>query len=113
MQHNLFPLLTGTEIGHAKAKQAADHAGEQWQKTAYDAFVAFAKAHKSFKTEDVRNANPEIPPPPDPRAWGHIALEAKRQQKVSGGGYVKAESPTVHGMAVTLWISKIYQGSTQ
>ena len=111
MQADLFTPLTGTEIGHAKAKQAADHAGETWQKTAYDAFLAFAKTHKSFKTEDVRNANPEMPPPPDKRAWGQIVLMAKRNNIIVGGGPVKAENLGVHGMYVTLWISKIYQGT--
>lgn len=110
MQHDLFTPLTGTEIGHAKAKQAADHAGETWQQKAYDAFVAFAKTRSAFKTEDVRNANPDIPPPPDPRAWGAISLMAKRNDIVVGGKPVKAENPGVHGMYVTLWTSKIYQG---
>lgn len=113
MQHDLFTPLTGTEIGHAKAKQAAAHAGETWQQKAYDAFVAFAKTRSSFKTEDVRSANPDIPPPPDPRAWGAISLMAKRNDIVVGGKPVKAENPRVHGMYVTLWTSKIYQGQIQ
>jgi hypothetical protein len=113
MQTDLFTPPTGTEIGHAKAKQAAAHAGESWQKTAYDAFVAFAKTHSAFKTEDVRSANPDIPPPPDPRAWGAISLMAKRNDIVVGGKPVKAENPRVHGMYVTLWTSRIYQGPIQ
>jgi len=113
MQIDLFTPLTGTEIGHAKAKQAADHAGETWQKTAYDAFLAFAKTHNTFKTEDVRNANPDLPPPPDARAWGAIVLKAKRNNIVAGDGPVKAENLGVHGMYVTLWKSKIYQGLIQ
>lgn len=113
MQHDLFTQPTGTEIGHARAKQAADHAGDKWKRTAYEAFLAFAETHRSFKTEDVRNAHPEIPPPPDKRAWGAIALMARRNQVISSGGPVKAESPMVHGMYVTLWISQIYKGSIQ
>ncbi len=113
MQNDLFTPTTGTEIGHAKAKQAAAHAGEAWQKTAYTAFLAFAKTHGSFKTEDVRNANPEIPPPPDPRAWGAITLAAKRNNIVVSAGPVKAENLGVHGMFVTLWRSKVYEGFNQ
>jgi hypothetical protein len=113
MQIDLFTPLTGTEIGHAKAKQAADHAGETWQKTAYDAFLAFAKTHNTFKTEDVRNANPDIPPPPDARAWGAIVLKAKRDKTIVAGKLVKAEDRSVHGRYVTLWVSKIYQGLIQ
>jgi len=113
MQTDLFTPPTGLEIGHAKAKQAAEHAGSDWQKTALEAFKAFAKTHKSFKTEDVRNANPDIPPPPDKRAWGQVALDARRKQMIVGGGYVRAESKSVHGMAVTLWLSKIYEGDIQ
>lgn len=113
MQADLFSQPTGLEIGHAKAKQAADHAGETWQKKALEAFTAFARKNKSFKTEDVRNANPDIPPPPDKRAWGQVALEARRKQIIVGGGFVRAESKSVHGMVVTLWTSKIYQGDFQ
>jgi hypothetical protein len=106
---DLFAPLTGLEIGHAKAKIAADHAGEEWKKTAYNAFLAFAKLHDKFKTEDVRNAYPDIPPPPDKRAWGQIALQAKKDNKISSAGFTRAESKSVHGMVVTLWQSKIYE----
>jgi hypothetical protein len=88
--------------GHAKAQQAADHAGEEWKDIAYDAFVAFAKTRLfPFTTEDVRKANPELPPPPDNRAWGHVALRASRAKIVKSVGQRRVESS--HGMWKTLW----------
>jgi hypothetical protein len=110
MQRDLFTLPTGLEIGHARAKEAADHAGDEWQRMAYEAFLAYAKTHKHFTTEEVREANLDLPPPPDKRAWGQIALLAKRNQKVIGASFTRAKSRTVHGMVVTLWASQIYEG---
>jgi len=107
MQHDLFTPPTGLEIGHAKAHQAAEHAGTEWQQMAYRAFLAYARTHKHFTTEEVREANPDLPPPPDKRAWGHIALLAKRNQKVVGASFTRAKSKSVHGMVVTLWASQI------
>ena len=99
--------LTGLELGHAMAKVAADNAGEQWKKMAYESFVEYAKHHSQFTTEQVRSACLHVPPPPDKRAWGAIALKASKNHVVKSAGPVRAESKTVHGMYVTLWESQI------
>jgi len=98
----------GLDLGHQMAAAAADHAGTEWKRMAYEAFVNYAKDHPYFVTEDVRAANEHLPAPPDKRAWGQIALMAKRAEIVSGHSLVRAKNRTVHGMIVTMWKSKLH-----
>lgn len=96
---------TGLELGHEAAERAADHAGERWKADAYAAFCEYARGHRLFTTEEVRDAHPEIVAPPTLRAWGHIALRAKREGLVVGQGVSTAKARNVHGNMVTLWRS--------
>lgn len=98
----------GLEIGHAMAELAANNAGESWKQKAYLAFVCYAKTHPYFVTEDVRLDAAEISEPPDRRAWGQIALQAKRDGIVVAHNLVRAKSRSVHGMIVTQWKSLIF-----
>ena len=99
--------VTGLELGHAMARVAADHAGEDWKRLAYESFVEYAKFHNEFTTEQVRGACLHVPAPPDKRAWGQISLMAKKNKIIESAGWTRAESKSVHGMVVTLWRSKI------
>lgn len=68
---------------------AADRRDPHWSKMAYGAFVAYARIHagQQFTTEDVRLAAAKsVPPPPDGRAWGAIAMRAKREEIVKAVG---------------------------
>jgi hypothetical protein len=94
---------TSLELGHAMAELAADHAGEEWKEAAFAAFCRHAERHQTFTTEDVRDANPGLGQPPDLRAWGQVALRAKREKIVKSKGWVSAKAMNVHGNAVTLW----------
>jgi hypothetical protein len=99
------PRQLGFMLGAAGAKRAADHAGEDWQAAAYRAFAEYAKRGHWFTCEDVREANPNLPRPPDQRAWGQIALSARRNGLVVMGPWVTARSRIVHGNAVRSWRS--------
>lgn len=99
----------GLIIGHAMAEVAANNAGELWKEEAFYAFKQYAMQHSHFTTEEVRAANPDLPPPPDERAWGSIALRAKRDGVVVSAGWVRATSRTVHGMVITMWQSLIFK----
>ena len=104
----------GLALGHASAEIAVAHAGDEWKRIALEAFLHFAKRNFSFTTEQVREAYPDLPPPPDKRAWGGITRIAKNEGIVEPIGWVRANSPTVHGMVVTLWRSKVFmQPKTQ
>jgi len=97
----------GLAIGHEKAEIAADHAGQEWKDLAFEAFKNYAKKHRYFTTELVRLNSKHVPIPPDKRAWGHVALRAKREEIVIGDGWTRASSSSVHGMVVTRWLSLI------
>ena len=95
----------GLEIGHQMAEIAADNAGEEWKREAYEAFIEYAKNNKYFTTEDVRLANPNIKMSGDTRAWGSISRKARKNGIVLSAGLTRANSKTVHGMIVTKWMS--------
>ena len=98
----------GLKIGHARAEDAAAHAGDEWKAIALEVFKQYAKKHSVFTTEQVRLTAEDIPAPPDARAWGSIARAAQTEGFIEGDGWIRAESRTVHGMVVTRWKSKIY-----
>lgn len=93
------------EIGLERAKQAANRAGDHWKAAAYQAFVQFAREHKTFTTEEVRKANPDLPAAPDQRAWGHIAKSAERAEIVEAVGFKRAQSS--NGRVSVLWGSTL------
>lgn len=103
-------LNEGVELGHEMAELAANRAGEEWRAAAYFAFYEYAKTHKYFATEQVREAHPDLAAPTDDRAWGAIALRAKRDDIITGHLWVRSTSSNTHGRVVTQWASKIYAG---
>lgn len=92
-------------LGHSMAEVAGDNAGDDWKEAAFEAFVAHARTHKFFTTEEVRQNNPDLPSPPDTRAWGAVARRAVKDGVVKSAGWTRAKSMTVHGMVVTRWES--------
>lgn len=97
--------MTGKEVGHAMAKQAADHAGAQWTAAAYEAFMRFARHHHEFTTEQVRLSAGHIEKPPTDKAWGQIAIKARRAGLVKAAGNVKVAGGR---MVATLWHSNVF-----
>lgn len=88
------------------AQLAADKAGDEWKAAAYQAFVDHARRHKYFTTEDVRAAMKGKCQPKEMRAWGHIAMTAKRNGIVKNADLVRGKQ--THGRFVTLWHSAFY-----
>lgn len=89
---------------------AADHAEREtpgWKDLAYDVFVDYARHNAEFLTEDVRFANPQLPQPPDKRAWGHVAIRAVKAGVIEHGGFAKAKDAKVHCSVNTLWRSRV------
>ena len=101
----------GLALGHVMADLAADNAGEAWKAEAYAVFREYAIKNELFTTEQVRKFNTDMDSPPDERAWGSIALQAKRDNIVVADSWVRATSRSVHGMVVTKWRSLIYRGA--
>jgi hypothetical protein len=97
----------GLELGHKMAEVAGSNAGEDWKDLAFQAFRQHAKANPTFTTEQVRIGSPDIPPPPDPRAWGAVAIKAQREGVVKCETWVRSNNRTCHGRLVTLWRSNL------
>lgn len=97
----------GIETGKEKAKVCANNAGVTWNIEAYKAFVMFAKKQKNFTTGDVRKwlqENKKIFPH-DNRAWGGVAMMAKKNKIVTRTGrFVYTGS---HGRPDAVWRSEI------
>ena len=104
-------IAEGVRLGHEGADRAADAAGELWKADALEAFIRHARRHKNFTTEDVRLANPDLRCASDLRAWGHIAIRAKKEGAVKNGGYARSISTKVHASVTTLWGSLIFEGA--
>lgn len=90
-------------------KASADHAeavAEGWQAAAYRLFCAYARTHREFMTEDVRvfaRNNALLDEPPDARAWGAVAIRARRAGLVRSIGYACQRDPKSHRSPKPIW----------
>lgn len=100
----LDPDATPCNTGHAMAELAADKAGESWKTAAYEGFKSFAKAHPQFTTEQARASVPGQAYI-NAKAWGAIALRARREGVTQAIGNVKVQGGR---MIATLWQSNIF-----
>jgi len=100
----------GLRLAYEGADRAALAAGQLWKAEALEAFTRYAKSHLKFTAEDVRLANPDLRCSADLRAWGHIAIAAKRAGIVEHAGYARSISAKVHASVTTLWGSLIFEG---
>ena len=91
--------FSGRDIGHARAKAAADHAGAEWKEQALAALLSYASTHKKFTVEQV-GMHCKLPDPPSKRAWGAIALAAQRMGVIRSLGTTKVNDGR---MFATLW----------
>lgn len=96
--------------GHAAGKRAASRAGMEWKNAAFVEFCAFATTHLSFLTEDVR-LHSTIELPPDPRAWGQVAMRAARAGVITAIGVARTNYRRSHGRFFTQWKSNVYAPS--
>lgn len=93
-------------IAAQAAADAADRRDPRWTDQAFQAFKDFILLfpNRQFTTEDVRlAASHRVPPAPDGRAWGAIALRAKREGIIKMVGYRGVESS--NGSPKVLWQS--------
>lgn len=107
---NLQPeLFTGSELAEQGMNRAADNADEKspgWSERAYQHLIAYAKQHREFMTEDMRN---EFEPPPNMRAWGAIVVRAKKSNIIKFLRYGQRKNPVAHNSTVTVWTSLIFE----
>jgi len=94
--------------GMEAAARHADSEHEGWQRMAYEAFVRYAvSTSEPFMTEEVRWYAEAlgVPAPPDNRAWGAVAMRAKRAGVIHSIGYAPQKATNAHKAPKTLWKS--------
>lgn len=96
----------GANVGMTLAASRADRVQENWSGEALDLFRLYAVQHPDgFLTEEVRAWAEKLgfAPPPDNRAWGHVAKRACAAGHVKSFGFRKQSSATCHGSPKTVW----------
>lgn len=101
---------TGRQLRDAGIAGAAFHADAvvpSWSDKAYDLFVALAGQGVEFTTEKVRLLCAEmklLPEPPDNRAWGAVAMRARKAGVIEHSGrYTPSTDPKCHHRPVAVW----------
>ena len=93
--------------GMNTAASHADRVVPDWSKEALTHFKMYLLhfGHQPFMTEDVRTyaENMGMEPPPDRRAWGAIAVQAKKLGWVRSLGYAPQKSTNAHRAPKNLW----------
>ena len=110
-QPDLFSQPTGTELRDKGISSALDHAElahENWGDQAYAFLKKYARTHRQFMAEDVRQASEGIvPEPPSKRAWGGIIVRGKIAGIIERIGYGQVNNPKAHRANAAVWQSKI------
>lgn len=106
---------TAMELAMEGARRALDHANaveQNWGDLAFQFFKLYAQAHTLFQTEDVRvwSYKNGLPHAPDGRAWGAIALEAKRAKIIVCDSYANTKVKPAHAAPRAVWKSLIMGG---
>lgn len=80
--------------GIAEAQRSADSNGAGWTETALRALAHYAAiAKKPWTVEEARIwIGDLVPPPKDARAWGAVAAQAVRYNRIRAVGYAPAVS---------------------
>lgn len=97
----------GANAGMSLAASHADRKQEKWSDDALSLFRLYAiQKPEGFLTEEVRAWAEKLgfAPPPDNRAWGHVAKRAAMAGYVRSAGFRKQASATCHGSPKTLWM---------
>jgi hypothetical protein len=111
-EHPLLDLMqrkaaawAGAEDGAERAAEHAERVEPGWNDTALNYVRVFALCHGEFQTEDVREYAEDcgFDPPPDKRAWGSVALRAKRAGIIERVGYISTSRGPSHACPRAIW----------
>ena len=104
-----FEAEKARDIGIQRAVDHADKVTPSWSDRAVELFLAYCQENKgkTFMTEDVRWYAEALglPEPPDKRAWGAIAVIAKRRGVIRGNGYAPQKAVNAHCAPKTVWVA--------
>ncbi len=92
------------DSGIKKSLDNADNTIENWSSKAYEFFIEYIKDKRFFMTEDVRIASEGfLETPPSKRAWGSVAVRAKKEGLIESAGFSSVKNPKAHRTPATLW----------
>lgn len=103
-QLDLFAAESARNQGIEKAKQSANERTQYWSKRALFFLKQYMRAHPVFTIEQVRIASENhLPEPPHARAWGAVAVMAKKQGLIKRISYAPSQNPKAHCATVSVW----------
>jgi len=104
-----FEAEKARDIGIQRAVDHADKVTPSWSDRAVELFLAYCQENKgtTFMTEDGRWYAEALglPEPPDKRAWGAIAMMAKKRGVIRGNGYAPQKAVNAHCAPKTVWVA--------
>ncbi|CAB4195521.1 hypothetical protein UFOVP1298_24 [uncultured Caudovirales phage] len=110
MQHQQSLEFTGWDGARQGMVTALDHANAtslDWGVRAIGMFEEYCRLFGSepFMTEDVRDWSEGLglASPPDKRAWGAVAMAARKAGLVRSMGYAPQKSVNAHRAPKTVW----------
>lgn len=74
-----------------------------WLEQAREHIVAYAREHARFTSEECTGAA-QLPPPPDPRAWGNPFRAAQKAGAIARAGFGISKR---RGSPTPLWESRL------
>lgn len=99
--------IAGIVLMRLGIKKAVTHANVEvngWSDQAYNYLLAYAKTHKEFMVEEVRESSKGIVPiPPSTRAWGGIVVRASKAGVIERKGFQNVKNAKAHCTPATLW----------
>lgn len=101
----------GRKLRDEGIQKAVDHANEvhdRWADEAYEHFKMYLNNHPigfKFMIEDFREySRGFLPSPPSKRAFGVLAVRAKRDELIKKAGYGQVSNPSAHRANASVWI---------
>ena len=93
------------EQGAELAAEKADREQERWKVAALSFFLAYGRMHGGeFQTEEVRHASTgHVHAPKNPRAWGHVAMAAKKLKQIEWARFGTSADPKSHCAPSNVW----------
>lgn len=105
------PGAAERDAGIAAAAGHADRDIPGWVMLARAHLLVFARHNERFPLERVRiyAESRGLPPPPDPRAWGAIAVKCRRDFIIKPDGYAPSLNAGAHKRPTLQWRSLVYR----
>lgn len=105
------PGAAGRDAGIAAAAGHAERDVPGWTLLARAHLLTYARRSERFALETVRLYAEArgLPPPPDRRAWGAVAVKCRRDFIIKPDGYAPSRNAVAHKRPTLQWKSLVYR----